>query len=82
MRDLPRLKPALRRHDLPEALERVQPYFEHGGGVRDRHDLAGAWQLNKLYRIDKHRTLVVAVHVLDIDQIFWTNSGDEGEGPG
>jgi hypothetical protein len=64
------LVPPLKRLDIRDALEKCQPYDttlapQHG---IDQNPL---WRLHRLNIIDKHRLLLVVVHVLDQHRLPW-----------
>lgn len=59
------IHPGIRRRDIREAVEQMQPY--HGGGKwRDQLGV-----VSELSRIDKHRLLIAVSTMLNLDNIFW-----------
>ena len=64
------LKPPVKNPKILAALDECQPY-NGPEGEPVRFDHSSLRQLHRLNIIDKHRLLIVAVCVLDIDQMYW-----------
>lgn len=69
------IRPRLEDAELRDAIDKVQPYYGMDGApLIDMHPLR---RLSLMNNWDKHRLLLLTVHVLDIDQVWWgANDGD------
>jgi hypothetical protein len=64
------LNPAIKSPKILDALEKCQPY---NGDITPSHPIERnpLWRLHRLNNIDKHRLLLVVVHVLDQHRLPW-----------
>jgi hypothetical protein len=78
---LRQLMPEIGDRDILRMLNRNQPYYGGEDGTLRTPDDAhrhGLWILKTLNNIDKHRLLLVVVHTLRIEGMYW---GDSPVGP-
>jgi hypothetical protein len=68
--------PQINSPDILQALHEAQPYYGGPKAHRSRMDAHRhpLWILRVLNNIDKHRLLLVVVHTLNIERMYWGNS--------
>jgi hypothetical protein len=64
------IEPPIRDPHIRDLVEEVQPYREPMGEPAPFTE-SPLWRLAKLNNIDKHRLLLVAVCVVDVDEMWW-----------
>jgi hypothetical protein len=69
-------QPPIKGAKLLAALDEAQPYNGVDGDPRYIH-MHGLWRLRLLHNWDKHRLLLLVVHVLNTGRIYWGANEDD-----